>query len=134
MRIRGREGITPEISQVSMSDVAFLLLIFFLSTTIFDDEIGLPLVLPELAARPSAVTRAEVLTVHLDAAGRVSIDGVPALLEEVASILTARVEREPEVLVVVTTAGETRYGRLVDLLDEVRQSGARRLSLQPGGA
>ena len=37
---------TPEISMASTSDIAFLLLIFFIVSTVFNLEMGLPMVLP----------------------------------------------------------------------------------------
>lgn len=131
MRIRGRESVVPTISQVSLSDVAFLLLIFFLSTTIFDDELGLPIVLPELAASGRSVTRGELLAIELDGRGGITIDGSPVLLEQIEGIIVARLARAPGLVVVVSTAGPTPYGAMIDVLDEVRHSGARRVSLQP---
>ncbi|MEJ2503891.1 MAG: biopolymer transporter ExbD, partial [Gemmatimonadota bacterium] len=49
-----------DIPTSSMADIAFLLLVFFLVTTIFDQERGLSLVLPE-ADRPQPVSPTNVL-------------------------------------------------------------------------
>lgn len=134
MRIRGREGVLPEISQVSMSDVAFLLLIFFLSTTIFDDEIGLPMVLARLSASPVVVSRAQVLAIEIDAGGGISVEGAPALLDQLTEIVASRLATQPDLLVAVRTAPGAPYGAMVEVLDEIRQSGARRVTLQESGA
>ncbi|HKK28077.1 MAG TPA: biopolymer transporter ExbD, partial [Gemmatimonadota bacterium] len=42
-----RERVDDEIPTASLADIAFLLLIFFLTTTVFNEERGLPIVLPE---------------------------------------------------------------------------------------
>jgi biopolymer transport protein ExbD len=133
MRIRGRGEVLPEISQVSMSDVAFLLLIFFLSTTIFDDEIGLPMVLSRMTASPLAASRAQILAIEIDAAGAVSVDGAPVLVDQIAEIVESRLEVEPELVVAIRTAPGTPYGAMIDALDEIRRTGTQRVSLQEAG-
>ena len=45
--MRKKNRPTGEIPTSSMADIAFLLLVFFLVTTVFDEERGLPIVLPE---------------------------------------------------------------------------------------
>ncbi|HEX2165784.1 MAG TPA: biopolymer transporter ExbD, partial [Longimicrobiales bacterium] len=45
MKKKKRSG--GEIPTSSMADIAFLLLVFFLVTTVFDEERGLSIVLPE---------------------------------------------------------------------------------------
>src|SRR3970282_3051460 len=47
--MRRRKKVSDEIPTASMADIAFLLLIFFLTTTVFDEEKGLSIVLPEAA-------------------------------------------------------------------------------------
>ncbi len=42
-----KERVSDEIPTASLADIAFLLLIFFLTTTVFNEEKGLPIVLPE---------------------------------------------------------------------------------------
>jgi hypothetical protein len=45
--IKKQSKVSDKIPTSSMADIAFLLLIFFLVTTVFDEEIGLQVVLPE---------------------------------------------------------------------------------------
>ena len=45
-KIKTRSRPSDDIPAASMSDIAFLLLIFFLVTTIFAVEQGIPLILP----------------------------------------------------------------------------------------
>ena len=42
-----KQRVSDEIPTASMADIAFLLLVFFLTTTVFNEERGLPIVLPE---------------------------------------------------------------------------------------
>jgi biopolymer transport protein ExbD len=61
-----------DIPTSSMADIAFLLLVFFLVTTVFDDERGLSLVLPE-ADRPVPVSPANVLHLWVLGDGTVEV-------------------------------------------------------------
>ncbi|MDQ3605486.1 MAG: biopolymer transporter ExbD, partial [Gemmatimonadota bacterium] len=45
--IRRQSKVNDKIPTSSMADIAFLLLVFFLVTTVFDEEKGLQVVLPE---------------------------------------------------------------------------------------
>ena len=49
---RSEQPLGGVIPTASMADIAFLLLIFFLVTTTFDEEIGLEVVLPEKLPEP----------------------------------------------------------------------------------
>lgn len=132
MRIRGRKRLSPEISQVSMSDVAFLLLIFFLSTTIFDFEVGLPMVLPGVQASPVTVERRNVLTISTDASGAIRIDDVPVIIDQIEGIVRERLNSNPDLLVNLVTAPNASYQNMITVLDHVRQASATRISLRLG--
>lgn len=134
MRIRGRWTARPGISQTPMSDVAFLLLIFFLSTTIFDFEVGIPIVLPGVVSAPARVERRDVLEVAAAADGTITIDGLPALLDSIEETVRARLRERPGLTVFLITHSTLPYRTMVDLLDEVRSGGATRISLKLGGA
>ncbi len=47
--MKRKQKVSDEIPTASMADIAFLLLVFFLTTTVFNEEKGLPIVLPEQA-------------------------------------------------------------------------------------
>lgn len=132
MRIRRRRGRSPEISQVSMSDVAFLLLIFFLSTTIFDFEVGIPMVLPGVQASPVTVERRNVLTIRTDAQGAITIDSVPVIPAQIEGIVRERLAMNPELFIKLETDPAASYEMMIRILDRVRLAQATRISLRLG--
>ena len=69
-----------EFSSGAMSDIAFLLLIFFLVTTIFALEKGIPMALPGQQSQNVKVQRKNILTVKAYANGSVTIDDDPVSL------------------------------------------------------
>jgi biopolymer transport protein ExbD len=60
--MRRKKKPSSEIPTASMADIAFLLLIFFLVTTVFDEEKGLEIVLPE---QDSEVQVSQKNVIHL---------------------------------------------------------------------
>jgi len=113
-----------------MSDIAFLLLIFFLVTTIFALEEGIPLVLPASKAPPKKAQRDNIVTVQLHSNGTITIEGEVLTLEGVRSRVEARALANDRLIVVIESHPDSEYGVMVDVLDELRLANARRVSLK----
>jgi len=132
MNLRKRKKITSGIPTSSMSDVAFLLLIFFLTTTKFDIKQGIGLVLP-----PPPQEGSQRVRVQEDNIARVMInrDGKVALNdEEVSSIslenrIRTMVSENPDLVVSLKTDRRSRYYHMIDALDRLRSAGAEKISL-----
>jgi biopolymer transport protein ExbD len=129
-RLQARSRPTTEFSAASMSDIAFLLLIFFLVTTIFALEMGIPLILPGKTSSNVKVKRDNILVVKAHANGAISINDEQIPL----SNLRPRIERElglnEKLIVVIETHPDAEYGLMIDILDELKLANARRISLK----
>ena len=118
----------------SMADIAFLLLIFFLVTTVFDQEKGLSLLLPPPDVQVP-VTPDNIL--HLGVLGDGTVDvrrgASPqvqrARTDEIAGIWRGEVARNPELIAAVKTAPDATYGAMIDVLDQLQIAGAQRVNL-----
>ncbi|MFQ5599456.1 MAG: ExbD/TolR family protein [Candidatus Krumholzibacteriia bacterium] len=133
---RRRRRVIEEIPQASLPDLAFLLLIFFITSTIFAVEHGLPLVLPS-AQKSATVTveASEVFRIQGYPDDRVTVDGAPVAVGEIGPLLMARnAERlardEPQLIVLIETHPEATYRLMVEILDQVRAAEPRRVALQ----
>lgn len=134
MRIARRRSATPEISLVSTSDVAFLLLIFFLATAALNVERGLLLELPRPGDVSAPTLPARIVTVEVASDGSLALDGGSVSAEALGSALTARVAAEPAAVVRLLVAPAAPYAAFITALDRVKASGARQLSLERGAA
>ncbi|HET9952384.1 MAG TPA: biopolymer transporter ExbD [Candidatus Eisenbacteria bacterium] len=132
MKIARRRSSNPEISLVSTSDVAFLLLIFFLSTAALNVERGLLLDLPRAGDVPAEIAASRLVTVEVAADGAFSLDGKPVTQEELRAGLSSRVVAAPDAVVRLLVASAAPYRAFVTALDQVKLSGARELSLETG--
>jgi biopolymer transport protein ExbD len=132
MKIAHRRSSNPEIPLVSTSDVAFLLLIFFLSTAALNVERGLLLDLPRAGDVPAEVAASRLVTVEVAADGAFSVDGTTVSPERLRAALSARVAAVPDAVIRLLVAPAAPYRAFVTALDQVKLSGARELSLETG--
>ncbi len=130
---RRRAGV--RIDMTPMVDVAFLLLIFFMVTTVFRRPPAIEVNLPEPGARVE-VPESHVATVYIDRDGslfrRVGA-GPPeaARWEELPAELSRLDGADPDLIVLVKIHRAARYETMVDVLDLLENADVRRLSLVP---
>jgi biopolymer transport protein ExbD len=124
------------IPTASMSDVAFLLLVFFLSTTKFDVKKGLGINLPP--ASQNADTRVKlnpknITKVWIDAEGIITVKTFDS--EEIVPLnkLEMKVKKlvygNSEMVVSLKTDRKSKYQNMVQALDKLQAAGAEKISL-----
>lgn len=113
-------GLTP------LVDVVFLLLVFFMLVSNWQDLRSLELQAPAEAA--GAGTEGAVL-VRVLKDGSLALNGLPVDLTELAVQVKANLSHTPEQPVRVRPAAAVPLQRLVDVLDRLRSSGVRHLKL-----
>ena len=129
--IKKRSKVSAEFSTASMSDINFLLLIFFLVTTMFAVETGLPMSLPGKQSKTVKLKRDNVLAIQAFANGSIVIRGTgPVGINDVKPIIEQKLLANPKLVIVIETDKQADYGRMIDILDELRQAKAQRISLR----
>jgi biopolymer transport protein ExbD len=130
-RVRGRFAVGPcEFQAASMADLGFLLLIFFIVTTVFAIEQGIPLVLPGRARAITRLKQADVLEIHARADGTVEAGGVLIRADDIRRVVGARLAHEPDLVIVLSTTPDASYGVMVHVLDQIKLANCRRISLR----
>lgn len=126
-----RPGI--RIDMTPMVDVAFLLLIFFMVTTVFRRPLAMEVNMPEPGAKVE-VPESNVLTVFVDGQERILTRMgkgalAPVAWDDMAPTLTAGAAANPDLIVLVKIAREARYERMVDMMDVLEDAHMQRFSL-----
>ncbi len=130
-----RPSVSTEIPSASMADIAFLLLIFFISTTVFSLEQGLTLVLPPKGGPKKEVNRKNVLVLYTDAESKVFADGESVDdLDALSDIVHGRILENEELVVSIETHPRALYKTMIRVLDEVKEAEAPRISLKTAPA
>jgi biopolymer transport protein ExbD len=132
VKILKRRHPHPEIPLVSTADVSFLLLIFFLSTTIFATQRGISLELPRPGEPARVFPIAKTARAVVAADQSVTLDGVVVPMEALGNAVRMRLRDTPDLLLVLTVDPAAPYAALVQALDQVKLAGARQVSIQTG--
>ena len=129
--IKKRSKVTSEFNTASMSDINFLLLIFFLVSTMFAVEKGLPMALPGKGSQTVKLKRDNVLNIQAYENGSVVIKGTgPVGMKEIQPIIEQKLIQNPKLVIVIETEPNADYGLMIDILDELRLANATRISLR----
>jgi len=135
--IKKQSKVSDKIPTSSMADIAFLLLIFFLVTTVFDEEIGLQVVLPERGPESEQeVSPKNLLFFLVQADGSVIVRRGESPGEQritarqVEGVMRQSLVSNPNVIGVVQTSPQARYEHMIRVLDGIQSAGATRFSLQ----
>jgi biopolymer transport protein ExbD len=135
--IKKQSKVSDKIPTSSMADIAFLLLIFFLVTTVFDEEIGLQVVLPEKGPESEQeVSPKNLLFFLVQPDGSVIVRRGESPGEQritarqVEGVMRQGLVSNPNIIGVVQTSPQARYEHMIRVLDGIQSAGATRFSLQ----
>jgi biopolymer transport protein ExbD len=119
-----------EISTASMSDIAFLLLIFFLVSTIFNQEQGLPMLLPGQASETATVSTKNILDIEIRQNNLVYLDEVQFRIPQLENEIRTRIAANPKLICQLKIHPDSFYGTMVDVLDELHLADAKKISIK----
>jgi len=130
MRLREKKVARAGIPTASMGDVAFLILIFFLTSTVFTKDKGLKMLLPERTEEQEQVKvkPENIVTVAINPAGEVKIktvelDRILVLEEynEIKNIVEERLLARDTLLVVsLRPSKDAPYDNMIQALDQIK--------------
>ncbi len=122
-----KKGRSLILNITSLIDVMFLLLIFFMVTSTFRNQPAINLVLPRSSTASATVDTPTI--VFLTEAGDVFLNDAPIAPEELASALERLHVSTGDDRIVLRADQEATHGRVVEMIDTIKQSGFTRVSL-----
>jgi biopolymer transport protein ExbD len=120
MPINVRNKIPAEIPTASMADIAFLLIIFFMLTSVYSSNFGLQYGLPK-NEDPANVQPLESMHVHILGPGQYEIDRKPATLPQIAGYIDSKLKQNPKKPVIIQTDPQVPYYATIEVLDVCKQ-------------
>jgi len=111
-----------------LMDCVFILLIFFIVTTTFVEEVGFEVDRPQQVPQSSGKENTSIVLV-LTADGQVSHEGTSIGLAGVVSVIKNGLYKNPDAPVILQADKLAPAGLLVRVMDEARSAGAAKVSL-----
>ena len=120
-----RSSVASTLSLTPLIDVVFLLLIFFLVTSEFEEEERrLDIVLPSATSAVPMTSKPREVVVDVDSQGLIYLHGQRTSLDELSRLLRIAVESNPTNQTVVIRADrETAFQPVVSVMDVCNRTG-----------
>jgi biopolymer transport protein ExbD len=127
--LQRRNKSNAEIPTSSMADIAFLLIVFFLVTTTMNQDKGIGMQLPP-PGESKKIQKKNICNIWVNAEGRILIN----LEDEVAMSqlrqnVHGRLGENDKLIISLKADDETPYNTFISVLDQIKLSGAERISL-----
>ncbi len=130
VKLKKRKLPEAEIPTSSMADISFLLLLFFLVSTVIDVDTGIGIVLPEYVEDQTTVpiSKDRMAAVLVNENGDVLLNNEIIAVPQIAKTLKPRIESKinlpanKKLVVSVKTDRKTNYNLYIQTLDQVKEA------------
>ena len=117
-----------EINSSSMSDIAFLLLVFFLVTTTISLDKGISLILPA-EGNELEVNKKNIVNILINDRGKVLMDDEPTKIDKIKTVAQRKIASNSKIIFSVLTNKNTKYSDYILVLDQLKQANATKISI-----
>jgi biopolymer transport protein ExbD len=135
LRIKRRKTLKAVIPTASMSDIAFLLIIFFMTVTVFRKAKGLPVQLPYAKTTERILKQRDLAYIWISKDGKVSIDDNIVSPNRVALIFRTKIDKNPALITSIKADKDVPYKYVHEVMEALREANALRVvfSARRGG-
>lgn len=117
------------IPTASMADISFLLLIFFIVSTVFVQyRPEYPPDIPEAASVELLKNKRNIANLWISADGIIQIDSALVNMDGVAPTLLRKLQANPQLIVLIKSDQRAKYGVVSDVIEELRRANTLRIS------
>ena len=128
MRIERKTHTSREISTSSMPDIIFMLLIFFMVTTVMREYEGLDIIMPRAKMIEKLESKRHTTYIWATKDGLVSVDDRIIYINDLAGLMYNKVAKDPKVTVSLKSDEKTTMKLITDIHTQLRTANALKLS------
>ena len=121
MAIKSRNKVEPTFNSSSMSDLVFLLLIFFMLTSTLVAPNAIKLMLPSSSSKTMAKQTLTVYVVYANDQSQYFVDETPADESQLVDLINAKIGTDSEATVVLRSDKNVPVQCIVNVIDAVNQ-------------
>ena len=128
MNFSRKTKISSEIPTSSMPDIIFMLLIFFMVTTVLREYSGLPVNIPKAEKIEKLKGKRHTAHIWISKEGLVSINDRLFAVQDVARIMYEKRVSDPQLVVSLKADEEAKMGLISSIHEELREADALKLN------
>ncbi|MDZ8184211.1 MAG: biopolymer transporter ExbD [Nostoc sp. ChiSLP02] len=129
MRLQDEPDIPAQINIVPMIDVIFAILTFFIMSTLFlTRSEGLPVNLPKAATAKQQQVPSKI-TITVDEQGVVSLNRKQVAVDDLTQQVRSLIGSNSEMLVIINADEKVGHGKVVAVMDRVREVPGAKLAI-----
>ena len=128
MKFNRKTKLSSEIPTSSMPDIIFMLLIFFMVTTVLREYSGLPVNIPKAERIEKLKGKRHTSHIWVSKEGLISINDRLFAVEDVAKIMYDKRVSDPLVIVSLKADEEAKMGLISSIHEELREADALKLN------
>jgi biopolymer transport protein ExbD len=131
MARKNREEEDAEIDMTPMLDIVFIMLIFFIVTTVFVKEAGIEVNKP--GASQSIMPKNANIFIAITEDGDVWMDKREIDIDSVRANLERLMAEQPSDVLIIQADENTDHGVVIDVMDQIKAAGIDRISIATEG-
>ena len=117
-----------EISTSSLPDIIFMLLIFFMVTTVMREYEGLDVVLPRAEKIEKLESKRHTVHVWLTKDGLISVNDKIININDLGNVMLLKITNDPRITVSLKSDDDSRMGLITEIHSQLRKAQALKLN------
>ncbi len=128
MKFSKKTQISSEIPTASMPDIIFMLLVFFMVTTVLKEFAGLPVNLPKAKRIEKLKSKRHTVQIWVSKDGLISIDDRLMNVDDISSVMYDKRVANPQIVVSLKGDEEAEMGLVSGIHENLREVEALKLN------
>jgi biopolymer transport protein ExbD len=128
MNIQKKSKVSTEIPTASMPDIVFMLLLFFMVSTVIRQSAGLPLDLPIAKRIEKLEAKKNVVSVWANDQGEISIEDKLIQVRDIARVMYDKRVANPKLIVSLKIDRAANMGFVTDIQEKLREADALKVN------
>ncbi len=127
MKLPRKRQYKASIPTASMSDIAFLLIIFFMVVTVFRKAKGLPVQLPTAKTTERILKQRDLSYIWISKDGKISVDDNLVSPRKVSLIFRTKIQENPALITSIKADKSADYKYVYRIMEALREANALRI-------
>ena len=128
MKFSRKTKLSTEIPTASMPDIIFMLLIFFMVTTVLREYSGLPIALPKAKRIEKLKSKRHTSHIWVSKDGLISIDDRLFNIEDISKVMYDKRVADPRIVVSLKADEEAKMEQVSSIHEKLRDADALKLN------